>query len=148
MSWMLRALLIDRVWQFLRVLFSPFFATWVKVNVCQNHSTRSLITGVVWWSYRIDIRLFSNVVGIRFIGTRKLMILAWESARSSDLSQPGMVTYTTEYFGAILHVVLSSVYGIWTVPFKMIPLKWNWAAEQYFLQCFLWYRLLCCTMWF
>ena len=93
-------------------LFSQSFATWVKVNVCQNHSTRSLITGVVWWSYRIDIRLFSNVVGIRFIGTRKLMILAWESARSSDLSQPGMVTYTTEYFGAILHVVLSSVDGI------------------------------------
>lgn len=35
---------------------------------------------VVWWSSRMHIRVFHDVGGIKFIGIRTVMILAWESA--------------------------------------------------------------------
>ena len=46
------------------------------------------INRVVWWSSRRHIRLFRNVGGIKFISTRTVMILAWESAYNSDPTVP------------------------------------------------------------
>lgn len=47
-----------------------------------------LINIVVWWSSRMHIRLFHNVGGVRFIGIRTVMILAWESACNTDPTIP------------------------------------------------------------